>query len=133
MKDSFKCSKCGEVKPVHKDGGTGYGLFGKSKRKVCYACCAELDKLDMVKTGKALLYLSHHCGLQPANALPLPQVWTVSNWPGTLKFNAHVRVGAHNIAGKRYDAWFKDHTGRNWHGVTIGDNTQICHCRRLAA
>jgi hypothetical protein len=138
-KTTFKCSDCGGVKPVQTSGGTGYGYFGKSKRKVCYACCAERDKKDMAKTGKAMLYLTHNkngtqhgnfaVGCEPPSE---KRVWEISNWPGSLKFSAFVRVGSHNIARRRYDAWFTDHTGRQWHGVTIGDNTQICHCKRLA-
>jgi hypothetical protein len=52
-------------------------------------------------------------------------------WPGTLKIRCGVRTGRHNIAGKRYDVWFVGPDGKNWHGVTYGDNTQICRVRRL--
>jgi hypothetical protein len=116
---SFRCSDCGEVKPVGTSCGTGYG-YDKENRIICYACCGERDKKQMQETGRATLYLVESDG----------QHW-VTNWPNTLKFSAGVSVGRHNIAGRRYDAWFHDHTGARWHGVTYGDNTQICHCKRL--
>jgi hypothetical protein len=54
----------------------------------------------------------------------------VSNFPGTLKLKVwSMRVGRHNLAGKRYDVAFT-HERHVWHGVTYGDMTQICHCKR---
>lgn len=129
---SFLCA-CGHT--VVADGvGTGYAnLKGKT---LCYACCAEVDKAQMISTGRTMLYLTHHAdGKQHGNfandCAPAKPVWTVSNWPGTLKISAYVTVGRHNMAGKRYDAWFTGPDGKQWHGVTYGDNTQICHCKRI--
>jgi len=118
---TFKCVDCKQEKPIQTDGGTGYALFGKSKRKVCYECCAIRDRKEMDKTGKAVLYLSM-----------IPDTdYYVSNWPGTLKLPIHaMSKGRHNIAGVRYDVWFR-FSGCNWHGIQYGDNTQICHCKRL--
>ena len=69
----------------------------------------------MTEHGRIMLYLSNG---------------EVMNWPGTLRFPAHVRKGRHNIAGSRYDVWFAGPDGFQWHGVQYGDNTQICHCKR---
>jgi hypothetical protein len=56
--------------------------------------------------------------------------WSVSNWPGTLAYPARVRVGRHNIAGSRRDAWFRDHAGRPWHAVSYGD-ADLARCHRV--
>lgn len=137
----FLCADCGQTKPVQTNGGTGYGYFGRSNRAkpVCYDCCGKRDVANMAKTGKATLYLSHNTnGNTHGNFAPSCEpsgdrvpVWTVGNWPGTFKRSAYVKTGNHNMAGKRYDAWFTMPDGSKWHGVTYGDNTQICHCRRL--
>jgi hypothetical protein len=122
---TFKCSRCKLVKPVQTNGGTGYAVLAKTHRKVCYDCTADLDKLDMERTGAAVLYLTastpeHYCG-------------EVTNWPGTLRIPVlSCKGGKHNIAGSRTDVWFKDHTGARWHGVHLGNMNQIVRCRRLA-
>jgi len=116
---SFRCSDCGEVKPVHHGRiTTGYG-YDEYDNIVCFECCGKRDAATMRETGKATLYLTSDKG-----------EYFVSNWPSTLKLSAYVRRGRHNIAGKRYDAWFWFENTK-WYGVTYGDNTQICHCKRL--
>lgn len=115
MKTCYKCKK--EIKP---DGlGTGYGIY--NNHKYCYPCCATLDKQNMEKDNKIVLYLSKdNC------------FYSVSNWPGTLKIKVdYFREGRHNIAGVRRDVWFHDHKGVKWHGVCYGDFTQLLHCRKL--
>lgn len=120
--ETFTCVMCGKETPIKTTGGAGYATqdepneFCPKTGKVCYDCCAVIDKAWMEKTGRATLYVSD--GM-------------VSNWPGTLRFAARVVKGKHNIARTRYDVWFQDHTGREWHGVQYGENTQICRCRRL--
>ena len=141
---SFRCSVCGEIKPVQTEGGTGYG-YDANGFVVCYACCGKQDREDMIRTGKATLYLT----CEPASKMRLNgrpytpstlsqgtgrnRAGKVSNWPGTLEFPCTTTVGRHNIARTRYDAWFTGPDGKPWHGVTYGDNTQICHCKRLKA
>ena len=103
-------------------------MFGDSDDKVCFACCGKRDETDMLERGKATMYLS-------LKQLPGDNFksWQVSNWPGTLAITVSMRrEGRHNIAGKRYDVWFRFH-GRKWHGTQYGDNTQICHVKRLKA
>ena len=119
---SFDCMDCGGHFPVQTSGPTGYAV-DKEGRKICYQCMGKRDKADMLATGKACLYLTmerEQGGTRNAK---------VSNWPGTLSFWVGMRIGRHNIAGKRYDVWFMC-GGQNWHGVTYGDHTQICHCKR---
>jgi len=122
----FVCAECGEEK-VHVNsndcGGTGYGI-DRAGNKVCYACCGKRDLADMRETGRAVLYLTEEG----------PEGTFVSNWPGTLKMRIrHLRKGSHNIAGSRTDVWFADCDGREWHGVQLGEFSQLCRCKRLKA
>lgn len=119
----FHCADCGQDKPVKTEGGTGYGYFGPDQpdnKPICYECCGKREATTMRETGKATLYLEHK-GRDTSG-------W-VTNWPGTLRLPCGVSIGRHNMAGKRYDVWFV-FEGYQWHGVTYGDNTQICHCKR---
>ena len=115
----MKCD-CGHEPGEHSEHTTGYGKDNAGKT-MCYACCAETDKKSMRETGKAVLYLVKRADGSHE----------LTNWPGSLcLYVLHMKVGSHNIAGTRYDVWFI-FGGRKWHGVQYGDNTQICHCRRL--
>jgi len=120
----FTCTRCRQPKEHRSELSTGYALYGKRNRKVCYECCADIDRRWMDRHGRIALYLSKEEDGR----------WKVTNWPGTLRFTPwYVKEGGHNMAGVRLDAWFKDHRARVWHGVTIGRWTQILHARRLAA
>jgi len=118
----FVCVDCGQEK-IHVDSlTTGYGI-DRAGNKVCFACCAKRDTADMSATGCAVLYLTEG-----------PEGAHVGNWPGTLKIRVtHLRKGSHNIAGSRTDVWFTDCDGRQWHGVQLGEFSQICRCKRLKA
>lgn len=106
----------------------------KDNNKICYDCCAVLDKEQMRQDGKITLYLTCEPAVKPGSKtreggrLFRRSAGTVSNWCGTLQFKCHTRTGKHNIAGVRYDCWFV-FEGYYWHGVTYGSNTQICHCK----
>ena len=124
----FRCSQCGAVKAFPlEDGGTGYGL-NKADDFVCYACCGENDRREMIETGKAILYLTHDRIASPSYPFADGKV---TNWPGTFSLPCRVKRGRHNIARRRYDAWFIGPDGKQWHGVQIGDNTQIIRCKRV--
>ena len=124
----FMCADCGEH-IVHTDSvTTGYDI-GRDGKKVCYACCAKRDIAEMRDTGRAVLYLTV---AGPTTAAPLWPV--VTNWPGTLRIPVKSRrIGRHNFAGSRTDVWFDGPDGKRWHGVQLGENSQICRCRRLKA
>ena len=111
-------------------GGTGYAHPShNSTEKICYECCAVQDRELMTHNGRYTLYLTCPPGGK-YRGMVYGEV-KVTNWPGTLVFRSGaVRVGLHNIAGKRYDVWFDGPDGYVWHGVTYGDNTQICHVKR---
>lgn len=126
MAETFHCTRCKKDVPLPKPGTTcaaGYALHGKSKRKICYACCAVMDYAAMEETGRADLYLVAVVG---------PHPYEVHNWPGSLKIVVdHYKVGRHNIAGKRIDIWFTDRNGAHWHGTRYGSNTDIVRCKRM--
>lgn len=112
---------CGHDADAQKtDITTGYGTT-RDGRKICFACCGEMDRQELINTGKGILYLTTR---------PNSDIATLSNWPGTLKLVCHVKRGRHNIARYRYDVWFIGPDGKQWHGVQYGDNTQICHVKR---
>ena len=93
------------------------------ERTCCFACAAQRLKAKMKYSGMTdSLYLT----------LDKRGNGEVTDWTGLLKFRvAQARIGKHNMVGKRYDVWFHDEDGRTWWGVTYGDNTQVCHCRRI--
>ena len=126
----FVCSDCKqEIVHINPDGcgGVGYGTYDNDK-KVCYECCAKRDWDNMKATGKAALYLIQSV------ASVVPNWPTLTNWPGTLRIPVKSRrVGRHNFAGSRTDVWFNGPDGERWHGVQLGDKSQICRCRRLKA
>jgi hypothetical protein len=109
---------CGHV-AVSNGFSTGYGTDENGKKR-CFDCCGKRDRILMKQTGKATLYLSKK-----------NNQYAITNWPGTLSINSRrVITGGHNFAGIRYDVWF-ELDRETWHGVTYGDNTQLCHCKRL--
>lgn len=123
---TFRCARCNQDKPVQTDGGTGYASNPETDEKTCYACCADVDREYMSSNNRITLYLvKYH---KQTNS------WAITNWPSSLVIRpTRVTTGRHNIAGKRYDCWFRDHEGKEWHGVQYGDNTQLVHCRKLKA
>lgn len=119
---------CGHFPSPHSDFTTGYGEDNEGK-KHCYECCAKRDREQMIRDGKTTLYLTQT--RDNGTDYPKPEV---SNWPGSLRFGVYyLKTGRHNMAGKRYDAYFVGPDKSTWHGVTYGDNTQICHCKRVKA
>lgn len=128
---TFTCGRCGKERFTLADGvTTGYGEIDGVKH--CYDCCADVDREFMQEHGRIALYLTvKKCGPHGTSRLPDRHVTgEVTNWPQTLIFKVRGHIGCHNIARRRYDVWFTGPDGFKWHGVTYGDNTQICHCKR---
>lgn len=134
----FTCERCAlEIR--HVDSlTTGYGVrraTDGTEQKICFSCCGALDLEEMLETGRAVLYLietdeaTYHT-LDTLGTRKTARVWRITNWPNTLSFRATVRIGRHNIASRRYDAWFNAPDGHVWHSVTYGDFTQIAHAKR---
>jgi hypothetical protein len=116
----FTCSKC-QKEIIHVDTlTTGYGVNDKGE-KVCFSCCALDDQQYMRDHGRIDLYLVQR-------VIKGMKKYFVINWPGTLEFPASVKKGFHNIARTRYDAWFT-FEGKEWHGVNLGEFSQICRCK----
>jgi hypothetical protein len=129
------CSRCGqEIPPSPWKFTAGYATNDQGE-KICYECCAELDKQYMRDHGKITLYLTDIHRHDDRFRFRLDQVFStvsgnVSNWPGSLKFpDRNIKIGRHNIAGVRYDVWFV-FENYVWHGTRYGDNTEIVHCRK---
>lgn len=136
METEPKILDCGhEPSPHESQGPTGYGIDSATGATFCYACAADRDRADMIASGRATLYMVQANPNLPYRAVgPFTQMVKVTNWPGSLEFMCgSLRVSRHNIAGKRYDAWFIGPDGWEWHAVTYGDNTQIAHCRRVTS
>jgi len=111
--ESIICD-CGHTESEHSEFTRGYGI-DKDGKTMCYTCCAESDKRAMRKTGKYPLYFTGK---------------EVTNWPGSLRLAVvSTRESRHNWGLKRIDFWF-NFEGQPWHGYTIGENTQIAHCKR---
>jgi hypothetical protein len=130
----FRCSQCQKTKRLPTDGksgGTGYAVT-RDDAAICYACASENERAAMVATGKATLYLT---GIPAFGLKPKPgERLAVGDWTGGIKLPVRGHsIGRHNIARRRYDVWFTGPDGNPWRGVTYGDNTQICHCRRINA
>lgn len=115
------CADCGKtIEPPANSCGTGYGT-ARDGAKVCYECCGKRDAADMRQSGRATLYLSGKLGVDAR----------VTNWPATLVFPVgSFKTGRHNVAGFRFDVWFRGPDNATWHGVQYGRNTEILHCRR---
>ena len=121
------CSICKAVcTPTHGGCTSGYGI-NRQGRKVCFACCAKVDLKAMQETGndsKVILYLDMTKG-----------TLTVGNWPGTLTFPVlRQKISRNNWGAKRTDVWFRVPTGKGydslWHGVQVGEWSQVVRCRR---
>jgi hypothetical protein len=132
--NTFYCHHCNRVKSYKSDITSGYAL-DHDNNKVCFDCCAVIDRESMIDRGdsKSLpLYLAK-ASRPPLKLCPEESYSTyeVTNWCGTLRFKCgQPRKGRHNIAGSRHDVWFHGPDGHVWHGVQFGEWTQVCHCKR---
>ena len=117
--DEKKCTTCGGGPSPHSDITDGWG-YDEDRNPYCYKCCANRDVAGMKENGRATLYYVERDGR-----------WFVTNWPGSLSFPVTYRKsGRHNIAGTRDDYWFHGPDGHVWHGYTLGNFTQVAHCKR---
>lgn len=127
------CAYCAETIAQSKIGNGASGGYGRDKdgNKVCFACCADLDRAAMRRDGKIVLYLS---GVSPKirKGFCVNAAWSISNWPGSLKFQPFgqsVKVSQTNWRLDRYDVWFV-FEGYIWHGVSVGNDSELLHCKR---
>lgn len=142
------CTLCGQV--FYSDGcGTGYGTNLAGER-ICYACCGKLDEAELLSKGELIGYLSYTrllrpwngCGLKPDPNLPpinyhdmgafMLESGAFSNWPGSFKIpiSQAVKRSFNNFGAPRIDFWFTFH-GQRFHGVNVGDNSQIARVKRV--
>lgn len=113
------CHTCG-APFIARDCLPGYGIDAHGNRH-CYACCGKRDEAEALATGRFTGYLVSVDSRDDQ----------VTNWPGTLRFKVLRRsYGEHNLARTRTDVWFRDREGREWHGVQLGENSELVRCRR---
>lgn len=122
MDKNFICSQCHKVVTSGTGISAGYARDDHGN-KICYQCCGEIDKKYMMENDSITLYLN--VTKQDGRYFE----GEVINWPGTIKAKVGGRIGRHNFARIRYDAYFA-FDNAVWHGVTYGNNTQICHCKK---
>lgn len=116
---------CGHARGAHSPMSAGYGKTPEGAR-ICYACCAEHDKAEMIREGRITLYL-----VQRKRESGLTE-WLVINWPGSLVFPVKEHRRSKHGGGfgsQRTDAWFNGPDGYVWHAINRGD-MQIARCRR---
>jgi hypothetical protein len=124
----FWCVECspkfGTLKRIeYAPHSVGYATEFDSDKKVCYECCAVRDKAYMKEHGEIALYLSDDGAMSSAR---------VGNWAGSMNYKViRYSRSKHNIAGVRYDVWFRDDDGALWWGVNYGHNSQLTRCRRI--
>jgi hypothetical protein len=136
-KSNFYCSCCKKnVSIEHSECTTGYATK-RNNHKVCYNCCAKLDKERMIKDGQITLYLTMlPKGMKKDGTIAtigldaISQLAKITNWPGSLIIWGRWKKGRHNIVNNRYDVWFMFENSQ-WHGVQYGDNTQLLHCKQV--
>lgn len=108
--------------------GYAVPLIHKHYNKICYTCCAQMDKDRMVEIGSAGMYLTF--GTDPTGKT----YGVVMNWPGTLRFPAEVTISKPVwVFGKklrRHSVRFKGPDGFWWSGWNYNHNSQCISVRR---
>lgn len=130
LADSATVLDCGHAPSLHAAFTTGWGSDA-SGRRYCYDCCAERTRADMIKTGRATLYLVIDSVTNDTASQTITRGWRVQDWPGHLRFPAlYVRTGKHNMARTRRDFEFRGPDGYIWTGTQYGANNDVAHCKR---
>lgn len=125
------CTRCKEeIAPQAKDAiTTGYGIDAQGNL-ICYACCAEGDKEYMRKEGRITLYLTM-ASIKIKSGWVIDSSARITNWPGSLEFiptGHNIKISQTNWGLTRRDLWFA-FDNHYWHGVNVGDNSQLLHCK----
>jgi hypothetical protein len=126
---------CGAAFPVHPPGhcgGTGYAIKPDGVR-VCYPCAAAAERADMIRDGRATLYLANGDG-QPVNPSQRdPAAWKLGNWTGHLAFAlSECQPYRHPFSHSRRGGIafrFRGPDGAEWHGRHDADH-QLVTVRR---
>ena len=116
--NKYICYDCKKTFPLLSTCGKfgNYSIDDKENKR-CYDCTAQRELQHIKESNKVTLYYVENKNL-------------VTNWTGKLSFKIlGKRTSSHNWNLKRTDLWFKA-DGNIWHGVHIGHNTQLVHCKR---
>ena len=130
------CADCGGpfTSPMQQHAVTDDG------RRICYACAAEHERLAMIATGRAGLYLSKETNVDGSYFLAgdarrgYAYDYRLTNWSGEASFRIIGRVReSHGYGfGRRYDVRtfrFAGPDGYVWSGRNAGD-MQLARCKR---
>lgn len=118
--DDTRILDCGHHPSPHGPHTTGTAWTNDNK-EICWACSVETIKAYMREHGQATLYFVRNFKTGK---------YKVTDWTGLLSMDVRGHsTSRHNMARRRYDYWFI-FEGEEWHGYTVGDNTQIAHCKR---
>jgi len=126
----FTCVRCNKtISIIPGNIGTGYA-YNEQREKVCYTCCAEIEKEFMRKHGRIQLFMNINDHPKKAWGYPYGIAGRVTNWAESLSFPVlQINISRHNFARVRYDGHFV-FEGYYWHVFKCGDNTDICHCKK---
>jgi hypothetical protein len=132
---------CGHIlQPPENPYSTGYG-YDERGRKICYACCGERDREEMMRSGRITLYLSKFSDeewkaaqIMCGGNLGTRDRYKLSNWPGTFVLRPYAVSQTKGIGwyGCTYPIEtfnFVGPDGYEWYGKCMGDN-EVAHCRR---
>lgn len=122
---------CGHPIGPHSPIATGYGTDPDTGKRICFQCCADLDRAAMLRDGHITLYLSEYTGGSLSVHSNRDRA-RVTNWPGSLSFPVHALKRSPRGGGfgsQRTDAWFRGPDGYVWHAINRGDS-QIARCKR---
>lgn len=126
------CTVCGAAF-VSNGFAPGYGTRLNGDR-VCYSCIGKEDKAELLNTGKLIGYLHFDSESKPYHRTGFEYLKNASfmNWPGTFRvpISQAVKRSFNNFGAPRIDFWFT-FEGHKYHGVNVGDNSQIARVKRL--
>jgi hypothetical protein len=121
----YACTHCAQCGAAFVPQGMGTGYAVRNSQRICYACNAQHMVQQMQSTGRAFMFLVARA--------PHPTPYQVTSWCGTLAYNVTgVRRTKHNRCGHATHVWFIGPCGMPWHGVHMGSNNTMVHCRRIS-
>jgi hypothetical protein len=138
---SLRCARCSQdiAPPAEGSFAAGYG-FNDRGQKICYSCCGEIDREDMMRFGEIVLYLSKFDDKEwealkvIGKGLSKSHRYKLSNWPGTLIIQPfHVHTSKGRGFGGTYPiehVAFVGPDGYEWYGRCAGHSSQLTRCRR---
>jgi len=108
------CSVCGK-EVIPEEFSSGYGE-DKNGNKICYSCCAELDKKELRENGKLRGYFYNN---------------EFTNWPGSFKIPiTYYKKSVNNFGAIRTDFWLT-WEGNHYYGRHVGNYSNLATIRKI--